>query len=281
MIINEKILNEKQCFFYSEDLIGDHLTSVLRGDGIFSTFYFKEGKILYWCDHLERLQKAVGWGWPEVRFSKNKLKLFLTAVFKSDFFVNDKSNFSIALNLYSGIQAISFDDFLLTAIGTKLQKSNKEKVQLDVVIGDCRPRGVPGHVKFPSYLVANSHQRKYKNEILFLDMEENVLESCISNIFFVKDKNIYTSKTQDNILSGITRSKLIQICTENGLKVFERNIHKDEIESFDGAFLTSSISGIRIISRIGNKKFTSINDVLIDEIKSIYLKKSQGHFEEL
>src|SRR4030042_266846 len=61
-------------------------------------------------------------------------------------------------------------------------------------------------------------------EAIFLTRDRLVLEGASSNIFFVKGNTVYTSPLTQNILPGITREVVIDICNENRIKVRQKRI---------------------------------------------------------
>ncbi len=80
-------------------------------------------------------------------------------------------------------------------------------------------------------------------EALFIDQDNNILEAAWSNVFMIKDNNIYTTKK--DILPGIARSNIVEL-----FNVKERSIALEEIKSADEIFISKSTSGISIVKKI-------------------------------
>ena len=88
--------------------------------------------------------------------------------------------------------------------------------------------------------------------VLFIDPAGNVLECGRENFFAVRKNTLITSK--DGILKGITREIVLKISKQLcGLE--ERAVHKNEIPTFDGAFVTSTQKEIMPVGGIDNIKF--------------------------
>ena len=87
-------------------------------------------------------------------------------------------------------------------------------------------------------------------EAIFLTKDHLVLEGASSNIFYVKGNTVYTPPLTQNILPGITREVVIDICNENRIKVRQKKIHYRDIINADEAFKTSSIAGIVPVKKI-------------------------------
>jgi len=81
-------------------------------------------------------------------------------------------------------------------------------------------------------------------EGLMLDMNENVVEGTMSNLFLVKDNVLYTSVIDDCGVKGILRNILISIANRHKIEVVEKKISKQEVFTADELFVTNSIIGI-------------------------------------
>ena len=56
-----------------------------------------------------------------------------------------------------------------------------------------------------------------------------------------------------NILSGITRATIIELCQELGFKLVEKHFTPDEVKGADGAFFTGTaaeVAGIASLDRV-------------------------------
>ena len=110
-------------------------------------------------------------------------------------------------------------------------------------------------------------ERQGYSESLMLDHEDNVAESTSANIFF-KDKNgeLHTP-IPDSFLDGITRRTVIQIAKSKNIKVHERKIKPDELQNFEGCFLTGTAAEITPISQIAENNY-KVCDVILDLLSS-------------
>ena len=99
--------------------------------------------------------------------------------------------------------------------------------------------------------------------------ENNIInEGSRSNIFFVKGNKLITPKDK-NVLLGVTREKVIELCRKNNIKIDKRNIHLNEIKEFDGAFITGTSVNILPITQIDQNYYYSKNE-LIESISKLY-----------
>ena len=101
------------------------------------------------------------------------------------------------------------------------------------------------------------------DEALLLNSQGKVCEASGMNIFIVRDGNLITPGVDQDILEGITRSSVIEIARNQGIKVIERPVDKTELFIADEVFLTGTAAKITPINRIEstllNSKLTIMN----------------------
>lgn len=99
---------------------------------------------------------------------------------------------------------------------------------------------------------------------IFLDTNGIILECSMSNIFFIKDKKIFTPSSELPILNGIMRSKIIAKCNDLEIDLIEKKINISEIKDFDFVFLSNSLMKIM--------KVTQIEEIVYDKENEIFDK---------
>ena len=77
-----------------------------------------------------------------------------------------------------------------------------------------------------------------------------VTEASHCNVFFVKDRVVYTHPANEFILNGISRLVVIELCQELGLELREEAVPIDKIREMDEAFLTGTSTQIASIQQI-------------------------------
>ncbi|MEE1945169.1 branched-chain amino acid transaminase [Pedobacter sp. KR3-3] len=103
-----------------------------------------------------------------------------------------------------------------------------------------------------SILASTDAKQKGFDEALLLDMDENVAEAPGANIFIEKNGKLYTPSL-GNILAGITRATVIELCHVLDIEVIEKPISVAELKSADGAFFcgtAAEIVGIHTIDDV-------------------------------
>lgn len=91
-------------------------------------------------------------------------------------------------------------------------------------------------------------------EIILVDHEERITEGSRSNLFFVKGNRIFTPPAEE-VLAGITRQKIIQICLENDLLIAEEPISLKQLKDFDAIFISGTSPKILPVKSIENNNY--------------------------
>ncbi len=102
------------------------------------------------------------------------------------------------------------------------------------------PKAFKIHAKATGHYVNSllaSHEAKSAgyDEALLLDMNDYVAEGPGANVFYEKDGKLFTTAL-GNILPGITRATVLEICDELGIPVEEKLFTVDELKKADAVF---------------------------------------------
>lgn len=94
------------------------------------------------------------------------------------------------------------------------------------------------------------------DEALLLDVDGFVSEGSGENFFMIKDEVIYTPNLT-SALDGITRKTIIQLATEMGYQIIEKQITRDEVYIADEAFFTGTAAEVTPIRELDNRDIGS------------------------
>jgi len=92
---------------------------------------------------------------------------------------------------------------------------------------------------------------KNADEAILLDKNGFISEGSGENLFIIKDSKLLTPKT-DFCLNGITRQTVIQIASDLGIEVEEKNLIFDELVDADEAFFSGTAVEITPITKVDN-----------------------------
>ncbi len=110
-------------------------------------------------------------------------------------------------------------------------------------------------------------------DAIFVSKENTVREATSSNLFIVADGKLITHPLTPDILPGITRAKVLEICGQQNLHISEQFYNKETLLKSDEVFLTGTMTEVLSIVeidgfKIGNGKVGPIAKQLFDGLKA-------------
>jgi branched-chain amino acid aminotransferase len=150
------------------------------------------------------------------------------------------ANMSFAKNTESHLAILTWE--MAPFLGEKLIRVMSSSFQRP------NPKGFYIHSKAVGHYVNSllaSHEAKGKgyDEALLSDMNGYIAEAPGANVFFEKDGVLYTP-APGNILAGITRATVMEICRESGIEVVEKSCSKEELYNADAAFFCGTAAEV-------------------------------------
>ena len=111
------------------------------------------------------------------------------------------------------------------------------------------------------------------DDALMLDYRNFIAEATGANIFFVKNKKIFTP-IADCFLDGITRKTVIEIANDIGIEVEEKHLEVNFMKDCSEAFLTGTAVEITPINSVDDYKFSDrdVTKLLIKEFEDYVIK---------
>jgi branched-chain amino acid aminotransferase len=110
------------------------------------------------------------------------------------------------------------------------------------------PKGFMIHAKagghyVNSIIASQDAKRKGFDEALLQDMDGFVAEGPGANVFIEKNNRLSTPSL-GNILPGITRATVLEICKDFGIEVEEKKITQEELRNADNAFFCGTAAEV-------------------------------------
>lgn len=124
------------------------------------------------------------------------------------------------------------------------------------------PKSTPMEAKLSgnyvnSILATTAANIKGYDEALLLDMHGFVAEASGANIFLEKDGKLYTPSL-GNILPGITRATVKELCTVLDIECIEKKLTVEDLRQADSAFLCGTATEIAGIASIDDIVFRTL-----------------------
>lgn len=104
-------------------------------------------------------------------------------------------------------------------------------------------------------IIATNEITKNFPELILCDQKNCIIEGISSNIFFIKKNIFYTPMIHENGVDGVMKSLIIKILKKNNYQVLEKEIKKEEVKNYDGAFFCNSVRLIWNIKSIEKLKY--------------------------
>jgi branched-chain amino acid aminotransferase len=105
--------------------------------------------------------------------------------------------------------------------------------------------------RLPYILAQQEAKNEGADEAVMLNPAGRVVEFAASNLFIVKDGQLYTPPLADGPLPGITRHVVLALAEETGIPVNETGFGPEFLETADEVFATNSLIEIAPVTNWG------------------------------
>ena len=253
----------------------------MMGDGVWEGIRLVNKKWLFLDEHLNRLFQAAKAIDLDIKLNKNEL---IKAMEDTRNINNMTDQAHARLMITRGVKAKPFQQPSLSIDGPTIviimehsdDSSKNEPINLATV---PQIRGTPmmqdpklnTHSKLNCILACIQAEKAGADEALMLDPLGfvNTCNSC--NFFIVKNGEVWTS-TGDYCMNGITRTKIIELCNENKIPVFEKNFSLVDVYDADEAFVTGTLGSITPVTSIDKRIVEDKSKLgIVNKLQSLYL----------
>ncbi|QGT99388.1 aminotransferase, class IV [Candidatus Syntrophocurvum alkaliphilum] len=273
-----------QPFFIYNDEIKDSNEfnkNLIQGLNIYEVIRVIKGVPLFLEDHLERMENSFKITGLTLPISTERIIERINLLISKNSYVD--GNIKFLFKFEKNFNNLSKATFYAYYIKHYYPTKDKVLFGVDTVLFEGT-RDNP-HAKIIDNNLRNKINEILMNsnvyEVILLDRNAFITEGSRSNLFFVKNNSLYTAPLAD-VLPGITRGYIIDIAKSLNYDVIEKPIHLNELNMFDGVFLTGTSPKVLPIKTIDDIKYKSANnEVIINLIKKydeviknyIYLQK--------
>ena len=240
----------------------------LLGDGIWEGIRLVNNSWLFLDEHLDRLYE----GCKAIDIQLDEDKKFLTnAIIETQKINNITDAAHARVMVTRGNKIKPFQQPSLSKDGVNLviimehseEHPNTDGVKLVTV---PQVRGLPmsqdpklnSHSKLNCIIACIQANKSGGDEALMLDPLGfvNTTNSC--NFFIVKNGEVWTS-TGDYCMNGITRLKVIEICMNNKIPIYEKNFSLVDVYSSQEAFITGTLGSLTQVTNVDDRLIGNSN----------------------
>ena len=243
------------------------------GYGLFETILYRDGKIAMKEYHTDRLFAGVrqlGFGMPA---------LMNEAWFEEEIQRTVKKNkleklCRVRLQLYPGrgglydvqntkpeyiIECFPLDEYIIGL--------NDSGLTLGIAQGLNKSMDSLANLKSCNaliYAIAAQQAKANKwNDALIVNTDDNIIESTIANVFWIKNSVVFTPALSEGCVAGTMRRRLLNELPGMGYEISEAVLEENTLMQADEVFLTNAIKSIKWVSAINNKiyKRQIVNDI--------------------
>lgn len=259
-----KILSEKNVM-NSEIILKEPLEKLLKENNakIYEVIRVMERKPIFLKEHFRRMMNSINLSSISGNINYEDFKKSIELLL----YENQFDNCNIRVSYYYKESEILLFYFIESNYPTK-EQFNTGVYTVTAKIQRDNPNAKVFHADYKEKIQKIIDETN-AFEVILINEDDTVSEGSKSNVFFVKGNKIITSP-DEKVLLGVTRSKVIEVCERNGIQVKRRLIKFEELEGFDGAFITGTSNDVLPICSINEKEYGSAKNEVVKSVYELY-----------
>jgi len=107
-------------------------------------------------------------------------------------------------------------------------------------------------------MARNEWNDKTKNNIidgLMKNANQHVIEGTMSNLFAIKDRQLFTPDLGLSGVKGIMREIIIDLAGKSNIKTSLINLTMDDLTAMDELFISNSLIGMKAVTKLGDSLY--------------------------
>lgn len=257
--VNGELLPKK------EAVVSVYDSGFMLGDGIWEGLRIYNGKIAFLSDHLDRLYASAKVLDFKIDLTRDEMVSALYDTLAANNMTHDAH---LRLMVTRGRKKHPFQDPRLSVFGSTTVIIAEHSKPSTVVLENGMTlftvhivRGQPNsqdpklnsHSKLNCITALTHAQKAGADEALMLDPHGFVATCNSTNFFIVRNGEVWTS-TPRYCMNGITRQKVIDLCVQDGIPVYEKDFSLFEVYGADEAFVTGTFGGQTPVVKIDGRE---------------------------
>ena len=259
----------------------------LLGDGIWEGIRLVKNEWLFIDEHIDRLFEGCLAVDITLDLSRDEIK---EAILETQKINNMTDSAHARVMITRGDKIKPFQQPSLSTSGINFiiimehsfESPNSNGIKLVTV---PQVRGLPmsqdpklnSHSKLNCIIACIQANKAGGDEALMLDPYGfvNTTNSC--NFFIVKNNEVWTS-TGDYCMNGITRKKVIELCSEHKIPIYEKNFSLVDVYSAQEAFITGTLGSLTQVISIDERSIGSPDEgwPITSKLRQAYKKLING-----
>ncbi|PID20428.1 4-amino-4-deoxychorismate lyase [Sporosarcina sp. P3] len=234
----------------------------LYGLGFFETFRTYDGHVFLYESHMIRLRSALADYRIEMRYSDEEILSAIYSLYKENGYEDGYYRLNVSAGVHDiGLAPTQYEQPNVLIFQKTLHLPPVHTEKDGVWLATTRNEPESG-IRHKSHQYANNVKGRLElpslieTEGLFITSDGYVAEGITSNVFWVKQGELYTPSLETGILPGTTRAFVIEMAGEIGLPIHEGLYMQDELERAEEVFITNAIQELVPIRRVGEVMFS-------------------------
>lgn len=277
IFLNDKIVKD------TEGLLSTLDRGFLYGDGLFETLRTYGKTPLRLEDHVARLSNSAQYFNIPFHYTSQQIRQIiehlLTENNLKDAYIRMTLSRGLGFNglIPTGTYAPTFVIHTkpLAAYPASLYKTGVSLITSHIRRSATCPISCHKTLNFlTNYLIKRKASEKGAHDALILNTDNHIAECAVSNIFVVEKNTVSTPSLKANVLPGITRKIVLELCKENGIHASEELFGLERVFGASEVFITNALMEIMPVSKIdgyavGKLVPGAITKLLHDKYKSL------------
>lgn len=271
VFLNGQIIKEEDAKVSIDDL------SYQFGYGLFETIRFEKGIPVFFELHYKRLDhsaREIGMPFP---VDLDKLRKWIIDVVKANKLENARVKLIVSKRVNNKFNVlILVEEIKRSPESYSIVQSPIIRDQHSISFKHKTTSRADSYVAY-KYAIENGF-----NDALYLNSKNEITECTRANVFLVMEDKIITPVLESAILSGVTRTKVLEIAKKEDILVEEKSVHSLYLTRAKDVFITNAIIGIMPVSRLKliEKEYLFSRDVKTIRLKNLYDVEIQEYLKK-
>ncbi len=258
----------------------DYLTindrSIHYGDGLFETILCSNNKLYYWSQHFQRLQDSA----QQLKIACPQEQVLLddiTRLLEENKPESGSASevawaIKIIVSRGAGERGYKFSKNITSSrlvLLSSLEAEHSSLLSQQLLSGElfiCKQQvsinenlaGLKHLNRLENVMARNEWNDKARNSFidgLMLNANQHVIEGTMSNLFAIKDKQLFTPELNLSGVNGIMREMIIDLASKNNIKTSLINLTLDDLTAMDELFISNSLIAMKAVTKLGDSLY--------------------------
>ena len=241
---------------------------VYEGDSVYEVIRMIKGGPVFFKDHMDRLLLSVSLQKRDMLADVNGLRRAIVSLNRTE--RKKEANLKIVFNYNDGT-----DNFLVYFIEPIYPSAEQYRHGVKGVLVHAERRNPESKVINHKLRSSIYHRLIMEGgyEALLVNDKHLITEGSRSNVFFLKDNILFTAP-DSLILNGITRKHILEICSEENVRVELTAVASDEIGEYESVFMTGTSPMVLPFCCIDKTYFKAESD-FIKKLRKLYMIRAE------